>query len=211
MSDAAIILPATGAERRAPALPRGRLAFGLDATASREATWALARERQADMFRAAAPVGRLECQLICYGGISCRASKWVSSGDELARLMGTIICDAGETQIGRVLDHVLREHAKAPIQALTFIGDACEEVFDVLAGKALKLGAAGVPIFMFQEGRDPTVRNIFRMLALKSGGAYFEFDPKKPRAAEQLGAQLNAIARMAVGDTTALTDQRNCK
>lgn len=64
---------------------------------------------------------------------------------------------------------------------------------------------------MFQEGRDPVVRNIFRMLALKSGGAYFEFDPTKPRAAEQLGAQLNAIARMAVGDATALTEQRNRK
>jgi hypothetical protein len=86
-----------------------------------------------------------------------------------------------------------------------------EETLDVLAGKALKLGAAGVPIFMFQEGRDSAVRNAFRLLALKSGGAYFEFDPKRPRAAEQLGAQLNAIARLAVGDTTALTDQRNHK
>ena len=40
---------------------------------------------------------------------------------------------------------------------------------------------------------------------------YFEFNPEKPRAAEQLGAQLNAIARMAVGGATALTDQRNHK
>ena len=51
----------------------------------------------------------------------------------------------------------------------------------------------------------------FACWRLKSGGEYFEFDPEKPRAAEQLGAQLNAIARMAVGDTTALTDQRNRK
>ena len=116
-------------------------------------------------------------------------------------------------------DHVLREHAKAPIQALTFIGDAMEEELDVLAGKALKFGAAGVPIFMFQEiprGRfdsrnSPAVRSAFRLLALKSGGEYFEFNPEKPRATEQLGAQLNAIARLAVGDTTALTDQRNRK
>ena len=43
-----------------PALPRGKLIFAIDATASREATWALARERQADMFRKAAAVGRLE-------------------------------------------------------------------------------------------------------------------------------------------------------
>jgi hypothetical protein len=50
------------------------------------------------------------------------------------------------------------------------------------------------------------------MLALKSGGAYFEFNPEKPRAVEQLSDQLNAIARLAVGDTgalQALTDQRS--
>ena len=95
MTDAAIILPAPGAEQRAPALQRGRLAFGLDATASREATWSLARELQGDMFREAAPVGKLEVQFICYGGDSCRHTPWVSSGDELARLMGKIVCDAG--------------------------------------------------------------------------------------------------------------------
>ena len=114
MSDAAIILPTPGA--RAPALPRGRLAFGVDATGSREATWSLARELQGDMFRKAAPVGKLDVQLIFYGGDRCRATQWVSSGDELARLMGKIVCDPGYTQIGRLLDHVLVEHAKAPIQ-----------------------------------------------------------------------------------------------
>jgi hypothetical protein len=54
-------------------------------------------------------------------------------------------------------------------------------------------------------------------LALKSGGAYFEFNPDKPQAVEQLSEQLNAVARLAVGDvealdritkTAALTDQR---
>ena len=60
---------------------------------------------------------------------------------------------------------------------------------------------------MFQDvsqGRDATVRNAFRLLALKSGGAYFEFNPDKPRAVEQLSEQLNAVARLAVGDAKAL-------
>ena len=58
---------------------------------------------------------------------------------------------------------------------MTFIGDAMEEELDVLAAKASKLGAQGVPIFLFQEGRDPAVRKAFRLLALESGGGYFEF------------------------------------
>ena len=50
--------------QRSPALPRGRLMFALDATASRAPTWAIARELQAKMFREAAPIGYLHVQLV---------------------------------------------------------------------------------------------------------------------------------------------------
>jgi hypothetical protein len=58
------------------------------------------------------------------------------------------------------------------------------------------------------------VRKAFRLLALKSGGAYFEFNSDKPRAVEQLSEQLNAVARLAVGDADALLrlkDQRGSR
>ena len=202
-----------------PALPRGRMIFALDATGSRAATWAIACKVQAEMFRAAAPIGRLDVQLVYYRGADeCRASKWCESGEQLVQLMNKIMCEGGETQIARVLKHALSEHRKAAVQALTFIGDAVEgDNIDELAGLAGQLGRAGVPIFVFQEGRDPGVRKAFRLLALKSGGAYFEFNPERPRAVEQLSEQLNAVARLAAGDaealeriagTAALTDQR---
>jgi hypothetical protein len=41
--------------------------------------------------------------------------------------MSKIKCDAGNTQIELVLDHVAREHAKRKINALVFVGDCCEE------------------------------------------------------------------------------------
>jgi hypothetical protein len=94
--------------------------FALDATASREPTWAIARDLQARMFREAAPVGRLDVQLVYYRGDECRASKWCQSGEQLAQLMNRIDCEAGTTQIGRVLGHALRETEKATVQALTF-------------------------------------------------------------------------------------------
>jgi hypothetical protein len=194
----------TNTHDQRPALRRGRLLFAVDATASRSATWQIARKLQAKMFREAAPVGHLDLALIYYRGDECRASKWGSSGERLVQLMGRIECVAGVTQIGRVLSHALRESEEAPIQALTFIGDAMEENIDELAVKAGKLGTLGVPIFLFQEGRDPAVRKAFRFLALKSGGDYFEFNPDKPRAVELLSEQLNAVARFAVGDTQAL-------
>jgi len=209
-----------------PMLPRGRLIFALDASASRESTWDIARGLQAKMFREAAPIGQLDVQLVFFRGGECRASKWVSSGDHLARLMNVIERVGGPTQIGRVLTHVRKETEKAQVQGLVFIGDAMEENLKELAEAAGELGNRGVPIFMFHEPRVPPigpcrtiadVRKAFRLLAMKSGGEYFEFNPERPQAIERLSEQLTAVARLAVGDTRALeamggtatlTDQR---
>jgi hypothetical protein len=132
-------------DRTAPALPRGRLIFAIDATASREPTWAIACDLQAKMFREVAPIGHLDVQLVYYRGAECRASKWVESGDQLAYLMNHIECEAGQTQIGRVLAHVLRETEQAAVGAAIFIGDAMEESLDELTGMASKLGTLQTP------------------------------------------------------------------
>jgi hypothetical protein len=78
------------------------------------------------MFIEAGSVGMLELQLAYFHGTVCRASRWASRGEELARWMSTIQCEAGPTQIERILRHALREHEKAPLQGITFIGDAQE-------------------------------------------------------------------------------------
>ncbi len=195
MINTVIHMPPSGAR---PALPRGRLIFACDATASREETWNVARELQGQMFREAAPIGQLNMQLVFYGGDQCRASKWTSSGEQLAQWMGKVECKRGMTQIERVLRHVLCEHEKIPVQALTFIGDCFEEEIGPLSSLAGELGAAGVPIFAFQEGRDPTALRAFRLLALRSGGQYFEFNAETTQAIDRLAGQLNAVARFAV-------------
>jgi hypothetical protein len=187
-----------------PAPLRGRLMFALDATGSRAPTWKIARDLQAKMFRESAPVGHLDVQLVYYRGSECCASKWVSSGEQLTQSMNKIDCVGGSTQIARVLKHALRETEKAPVQALVFIGDAMEESLDELTALASKLGEVETPIYIFQEGRDAAVRNAFRLLALASGGGFFEFNPDTEQAVEQLSDRLNAIARLAVGDVEAL-------
>ena len=47
---------------------RGRLIFALDATASREPTWDMAAQLQAQMFEEAARIGGLDVQLVYYRG-----------------------------------------------------------------------------------------------------------------------------------------------
>ena len=82
-----------------------------------------------------------------------------------------------------------------------------EENLDVLAALADDLGAAGVPLHMYQEANDVAVRNAFRLLALKTGGIYSAFNPAVPESIERLSAQLNEIARVAIANVAAISDR----
>ena len=54
---------------------------------SRAPTWDMALKLQGEMFAAVKEVGGLDVQLIYFRGLGeCRASKWVSDPDALARL-----------------------------------------------------------------------------------------------------------------------------
>ena len=149
----------------------GRLIFALDATASRQPTWDTACQLQADMFREVATIGGLSVQLVYYRGLSeCRSSRWVTQPGHLAGLMERIMCRSGETQIGKVLAHARRETELLKVQALVFVGDAMEENPDALVHDAAALGRAGVPAFMFQEGYDRAVEQVFRDIARLTRG-----------------------------------------
>ena len=133
----------------------GRLILALDATMSRQPTWDMACVLQAEMFDAVGKAGSLNVQLVYFRGLrECRASKFVTDTASLKALMTQIDCRGGYTQIGKVLAHALKETAAEKINALVYIGDAMEEPIDDLAEKAGNLGLRGVPVFIFQEGRD---------------------------------------------------------
>ena len=187
--------------------PRGRLIFGLDATASRQPTWDMAASLTAGMFR---EVQGLDCQLAYYRGEKeCRTSAWVSEPDRLVKLMTKIMCEAGMTQIGRILSHAKNETAKLPVNALVFIGDAMEEDLDVLVAQAHGLARLKIPAFMFQEGRNNTVAEVaFHDIAKASGGAYARFDAG---AAKELGQLLAAVAVFASGGLEALEAREDLK
>jgi hypothetical protein len=185
---------------------RGRLIFALDATMSRQPLWDTACTLQADMFREAAAIGRLDVQLVYYRGLGeCRASKWVSDARQLGSLMEKIDCRGGHSQIGKILSHTRRETERQKVQALVFVGDAMEEPIDDLCASAGALGLLGVPAFMFQEGGDPVAERAFREIARLSRGAYCKFDPG---SAAQLAELLRAVAAYAAGGLKALANLR---
>ena len=181
---------------------RGRLIFALDATLSRQHTWDLACHIQAEMFETVENVGGLDVQLNYFRGFrECRSSPWVSETTILQNYMGRISCRGGRTQIKKVLINALREQSRQSVDALVFIGDAMEENLDVLCDKAGELGLLGVPMFVFQEGRDPTTERAFKEMARLSNGAYARFDQA---SAKHLSALLKAVAVYAAGGLKAL-------
>src|SRR5262245_45581216 len=158
-------------KNRAP--PRyGRLLFALDATASRQPTWDTACMLQAEMFQEVATIGGLDMQLVYYRSLGeCRASRWISHPDQLAKTMSQIMCEAGHTQIEKVLTHTRKETKLLQVSALVFVGDAMEENPDTLAHKAGELGRLKVLAFMFQEGSDHKAEQAFRNIAELTHGA----------------------------------------
>ena len=181
---------------------RGRLIFAMDATMSRQPTWDLALTLQADMFEAVKQVGSLDVQLVYFRGHrECRASKWVSDPATLSRLMTSVECHGGLTQIGRVLTHARSEAAESRVHAMVYVGDCMEEEVDALCGKAGELALLGTPVFLFQEGHDARASPAFAEIARITRGAHCRFDAGSAR---QLRDLLTAVAVYAAGGHKAL-------
>ncbi|TVQ35726.1 MAG: VWA domain-containing protein [Geminicoccaceae bacterium] len=183
---------------------RGRLLFAMDATASREPSWDRAVQVQGEMFLTAQALGGLDVQLVFFRGFDeCKASRWVREPKALVDLMTKVMCRAGQTQIERVLNHALRACEDTPIDALVYVGDACEEEVDRLGHLAGKLGVRGVRAFVFQEGFDPVASRAFRHMAELTGGAHCQLSSTSP---DELRDLLRAVAAYAAGGVAALED-----
>jgi hypothetical protein len=177
----------------------GRLIFAMDATMSRQPTWDQALSIQSQMFEAAKG---LTVQLVYFRGFNeCKASGWVKEPKALANLMTKVDCRGGNTQIKRVLSHVKNAAGKARVNAVIFVGDACEENVDGLCQSAGEIGLLGVPMFMFQEGADGVAEKAFKEIAKLTRGAYFKLDQGSAKILAEL---LQAVAAYATGGKKAL-------
>ena len=183
---------------------RGRLIFAMDATASRQPSWDQASNIQAKMFTATQGLGGLEVQLAWYRGFGgFFASPWLTDSSGLLRLMTSVFCLAGETQLRKVLKHAIKETRSKRVNALVFVGDSFEEDVDKVGALAGEMGLLGLPAFMFHEGSNPVSTYAFKQVAKLSNGAFCRFDPSSPKVLSQL---LGAVAVFAAGGHAALED-----
>jgi hypothetical protein len=180
----------------------GRLIFALDATASRQPAWDQACQIQAEMFNATNGLGGLETQLCWYRGFGeFSAAPWIKNADALLRQMSRVYCLGGVTQIEKLLRHAIAETKTQKVDALVFVGDCMEENLDLLCDLAGQLGLLALPVFIFQEGREPVAEQAFAQIAKLSGGAHCRFDAN---SAQQLKDLLSAVAVYAAGGRKAL-------
>jgi hypothetical protein len=181
---------------------KGRLIFAMDATASREHCWDMASQNHAAMFVEAYKLSTLNVQLCYYRGMGdFTALPWTRNADDIKQALLSVRCLAGQTQIGKILTHALCETRSSKVNALVFVGDCVEENPDSLGALAGQLGILNLPLFVFQEGKNPKVGSIFSQLATLSGGAHCQFDQG---SAKQLGQLLAAVAVYAAGGKPAL-------
>ena len=177
----------------------------MDATQSREPTWDLATSLHAELFTTAQQED-LAVQLVYYRGhFDFFATHWNDSAGGLLQTMQRVQCLAGITQISRVLSHTIKEAQQSTLKALAFVGDACEEEPKKLYDLAGQLALYRLPVFMFQEGNNPYVAQIFGGIAQLTKGAHIPF---QPGSAQQFAELLRAVAAYATGGIDAVKQLR---
>jgi hypothetical protein len=101
----------------------GRIIFAMDATSSRNHAWNTVSKIHKDMFTSIERIGDLEVKLMFFRGeTECKASPWLNNPRALHSLLDQVSCEAGRTQIGRILTHASAEHDKSTVHAVIYIG-----------------------------------------------------------------------------------------
>jgi len=186
-------------------LPVGRLAFVIDATASRAAAWNEAKTIQRRMVQDTQRFGRLALRVVHFrgGGVGPRASlqaypaAWTEQPEAITKHMDEISCASGNTQILAALDLIIG--FKPAATAVMAIGDSREENLASVHQSAREFAARRIPVFAFLEGEDPNGQPAYRALARESGGAFAPFGTKL-----DLSSLMVAAAAYATGGTPAL-------
>lgn len=191
------------AETAAPARPR--LVFAVDATASREPAWAIARQ-VTDALVKALP-GQLDVALAVHGGSRVHTfTAFTNNAATLRDRAAGVVCQAGTTRLLPILSASLKQSA---VRVVIYIGDVFEE--SVVQGRRLAdaMGAEGIRLIVLHDTADTAARRdveVFWDLAKRTGGCVLTFDANAPGRLRDL---LSAVAVYAVGGEKLLQERRH--
>lgn len=184
--------PLAGSRAAPLAERRPRLVFGVDATASREPTWASAR-RITDRMFAAIP-GALDVALAVHGaGHVHTFTAFSADVDQFRDQAAAVRCQAGNTQLCELMQRTLDAGG---VRVMTYIGDAFEESSAEAFALADRFRLRGIKAVILADDVDEKTLAVFREITERTGGAVLDF-----RAAELdlMGEVLDAVATLAIG------------
>jgi hypothetical protein len=183
-----------------------RVIIALAVEAADDFIWSRLDALQTEMFMA----GPVAVKFSYFGregaGASSRpfiSTRWCTDADDMAALLdhARAHCVCGcFVNAGDIFEAVLKE--AEPVQAVIVVGDGFYGDEDVVMRQAERLRAAGTRLILFQQGRSDS--HVFRTLAERTDGAYFQFNPAVERIAEKLPGLFEAVTHFAVGGTQAL-------
>ncbi len=176
----------------------------MDATASREGAWNIAKEITGGMFEAVP--GALEVALAWHSGKRLQQlTPFLPHIKGFLDKVHAVRCVTGGIALNQILE---RATSTVRLKALIYIGDCFEEDANDSIGLAKQLKLRGVRCFLFHnkssiaQGYDVnTARKVFGEIARITGGALLPFDEKAPEVVKQL---LEAIAYYAAQGMKAL-------
>jgi hypothetical protein len=184
---------------------RPRLVFAVDATASREAAWAAARQ-VTDALVKALP-GALDVALAVHGGSRVHTfTAFTNSPNRLRDQAASVTCHAGATRLLPILATTLRRPA---IKVVIYIGDVFEESLPQARTIADAMGAQATKLIILHDTSDPAARRdteLFRDLANRTGGCVLPFDANAPGRLRDI---LSAVAVYAAGGEKLLRQRQH--
>lgn len=180
---------------------RHRLLFSMDATASREASWNVAKEITDAMFKAVP--GILDVALAYHGGGRLQElTPFSPNAKVFLDKLHTVQCKAGTTALNDILD---KATDISQLKALIYIGDCFEENPALAVELAQQLKLKGIRCFMFHDtssgsqGYDvATAHEVFGQIAQITGGALLPFDENSPEMVKQLLEVIAVYASLGI-------------
>jgi len=166
-----------------------RLIFSLDATASRQATWDAASQLQTEMFFSTQTLSRLNVQLCYFRGFGeFFSSNWQSDAEDIVRIMSGIHCEAGITQLERLLRHAIKENDRQKIKGVVYIGDAFFTFPPTMAQGASQAIESANEIFNLIKDNHSDIQNVYfnnraertNLISKRSKFNYFGFHISNP-------------------------------
>ena len=181
--------------------------IALAAEADDDFIWSRLDALQTEMFMAG-PVAIKFAYYGAEGSLSSRpfvATRWARDADDMAALLdhARAHCVCGcFVDAGDILEAALNE--AEPVQAVIVVGDRFYGDEDTVMRQAERLRARGTRLILFQQGQIRGTDNVFRALAERTDGAYFQFNPAVERIAERLPGLFEAVTHFVIGGERAL-------